>query len=607
MRYKKFEIHNFRGISELVLNLDECPWDIYTLVGLNESWKTTILEAINQFYSKDISWINNCIPKALKSNFTDSIKLIAHIKIDTEDKQDIQKIFENHWFEIDTDKVSDFIIKREFPFVSTKPQWENLDFWLIWYWIKKQLRKSKTPISSFIIKDKYPAEWQLIIKDIFYKLLPEVIYYQDFLNEFPESIILNTEDFEKGTVTHKYYCRVLQDVLDAIWDWKNLKEHIVNRMKSTILLDKESLDSTLNQMKGKMTEVLIQGWQELMGSKDLRINIKSRTIPKETLANWVEIPEKHILEIVIEDWYETYKIHERSLWFQWFFIFLLFTEFRKYRNSWVKHILFLLDEPASNLHSSAQTKILDTLGKLTLNWRHQLTYTTHSHYLINPNWLASTYVVKNNAIDITKWVAFNTANTDIKATRYPIFASQNPKQKEYFQPILSVLDYQPGLLEKIPSVILCEWKHDAFVFEYFKTILNKKDLVFYPGWWAWKNIDFLRLYIAWWRKFIVFQDSDDAGDKGVSKYMEEFWELVKDKIFNYKTIDPMWDNYSIESLFTEADKKLIIDNTYPGAKITKDNLHKWFQYLLATKKNIIFSEESTNKISSILDFFWKKL
>ena len=55
MKYTKFEISKFKGINHLVLDLEKLPQGkIFPLVGLNESGKTTILEAIN-FFQNNIS------------------------------------------------------------------------------------------------------------------------------------------------------------------------------------------------------------------------------------------------------------------------------------------------------------------------------------------------------------------------------------------------------------------------------------------------------------------------------------------------------------------------------------------------------------------------
>ena len=51
MRYTQFRIENYKGIEQLTLRL---TGDVTTLIGLNESGKTTILEAIYCFsYGKE--------------------------------------------------------------------------------------------------------------------------------------------------------------------------------------------------------------------------------------------------------------------------------------------------------------------------------------------------------------------------------------------------------------------------------------------------------------------------------------------------------------------------------------------------------------------------
>ena len=50
MRYLKFRIENFKGIKETEVDLRTSTGaNVFSLVGLNESGKTTILEAIHSF------------------------------------------------------------------------------------------------------------------------------------------------------------------------------------------------------------------------------------------------------------------------------------------------------------------------------------------------------------------------------------------------------------------------------------------------------------------------------------------------------------------------------------------------------------------------------
>lgn len=81
MDYRLFEVTNFRGIQQLKLDLGIYPKSkIFTLVGLNESGKSTILEAINFFHYKKsdleslelkgykINDIHNLVPISKRSN-----------------------------------------------------------------------------------------------------------------------------------------------------------------------------------------------------------------------------------------------------------------------------------------------------------------------------------------------------------------------------------------------------------------------------------------------------------------------------------------------------------------------------------------------------------
>ncbi len=54
MEYKSFHIKNFKGISDQTINLNKRPAGrVVTLVGLNESGKTTVLEAISSLERRE--------------------------------------------------------------------------------------------------------------------------------------------------------------------------------------------------------------------------------------------------------------------------------------------------------------------------------------------------------------------------------------------------------------------------------------------------------------------------------------------------------------------------------------------------------------------------
>ncbi len=106
--------------------------------------------------------------------------------------------------------------------------------------------------------------------------------------------------------------------------------------------------------------------------------------------------KKYYVELKIRQGSDDYSINDRSLGFRWFFSFLIFTAFRRQRSSESGETLFLLDEPASNLHQSSQQKLLQNIESIFSNCK--LIYSTHSHHLIEPKWLSGAYIIRNEAI-----------------------------------------------------------------------------------------------------------------------------------------------------------------------------------------------------------------
>ncbi len=131
MRFTRFEIENFKGIGKTVLDFSKIPSaNIFTLVGLNESGKTTILEAINSFSPdeegvetlyRDVMRkvrVEDLVPKSKKANFTGNINVRAALALDAGDRVRIEKFCkEKLACQIDLDPlVKNFSINRVLSF-----------------------------------------------------------------------------------------------------------------------------------------------------------------------------------------------------------------------------------------------------------------------------------------------------------------------------------------------------------------------------------------------------------------------------------------------------------------------------------------------------------
>lgn len=108
MKLVNFEVKKFKGIGNLKISFNSTPNnEVYTLVGINESGKTTILEALNYYEyndEKELNKISNAmlpshediIPIKSRSNFNDDIIIKAIHKLDNDDKEDLLEYIENN-------------------------------------------------------------------------------------------------------------------------------------------------------------------------------------------------------------------------------------------------------------------------------------------------------------------------------------------------------------------------------------------------------------------------------------------------------------------------------------------------------------------------------
>jgi predicted ATPase len=586
MKYKSFYIKNYKGINELTIELDKDPMsNIITLVGLNESGKTTILEAISIFSNPPkLTEIHKLIPKNRKFNFTDSIEVHATLELDEADERMISDYARTIGFKY-INPIHLFTQKIIFEFKDSELQKPrvNCDFNLTGLAERLRADRFYNPSSR-----EYKNIQSYVVKN----LIPSIIYYPNFLFNFPDRIYLEESEFED--IEQKTYRAVLSDIIDTLHEGINLEDHIVKRIKRDDLGLSEALESTLERISIQITKVVFTAWGQLFNSRGKEIRLKSGIDPLNDLT---------YLEVRLKEGSEQYQISERSLGFKWFFTFLLFTEFRKNRSNEKGEILFLLDEPASNLHSTAQKNLLVTFEHLVSNCK--MIYTTHSHHLINPKWLCGVYIVKNNAMNYEDELNYQSDKADIEATIYKQFVVNHPEQKTYFQPILDAIEYAPSHLEEVPNIILTEGKNDYYTFKYVNEVIFKNeypDVKFYPGNGADRNNQIIATYLAWGKDFTILLDGDKAGLDAKKRYMNEFGVVVEGKIITLKDIDSSY-SYPTENLFTEEEQIEIINGFDPSEKkFHKSKFNTALQNLFIQEEIIELSEVTVDKFRKVFEF-----
>lgn len=355
-----------------------------------------------------------------------------------------------------------------------------------------------------------------------------------------------------------------------------------------------------------MTTAVFQNWNRIfkrpMPEKEIVVSCDK---DEDTLDTFGQMQKgRWFIQLRVREANELYSISERSLGFRWFFAFLVLTHYRGFRSRSAKNTIFMLDEPASNLHPSAQVQLLDSFGKLAEQCT--LIYTTHSHHLINPEWLEGTFIVKNAGLeydDIDQ--NYSARNTDISLTKYRTFVSQHPDQTTYFKPILDALNYSPGKLENVPNVVMLEGKYDFYTLKYIQEkILNASDeLNLMPGGGAGSLDNPIRLYIAWGRNFIILLDADAEGNQQKKRYTDLFGVFIDTRLLTLEDVDLIWSNLSLEYLFTAQDRLLIQQTIYSDdTGYNKDHFNRAIQTLYLQNTKLPLEQATVDNLRKLWDF-----
>jgi predicted ATP-dependent endonuclease of OLD family len=582
-------IKNFKGINSLTIDLSKQPESrIYTFIGLNESGKTTILEAINIIkdgYNSDEA--HRLIPKHLKANFTDDVSVEAIVEVDGDDNSRIESKFKELGYII-YKPIKTFSINATCSFENSKVK-EIVSYWDF----SPNLRKPKS--RKDIVLEAESEDWQTMVKYIKENLMPRIVYYENFLFEFPERIYL-TGNRSKNNA----YKDIIEDIVQELIPNGSIQTSLVDNYLSSDSGAQDIFDAIRSKLQDKIGREVFSSWGKLFNSEDMQASIEMRFGMEST-----EKGQDFYVEIKIKENTDLFYISERSLGFQWFFSFLFFILFRKNRKTDLGETLFLLDEPASNLHSSAQKKLLETFERFVDNKDKplKLLYTTHSHYMINPKWLEGAFVVKNEAINYLDPFC-NLTTTNIKAIPYKSFVAKYPKQQDYYQPVLDALDYQPGLLEKIPNIIITEGKNDYYTLSYINEILldkKYKNIHLMPGAGCTKNSTVIQLYMAWNKSFLILLDGDKAGKRSKKEYIKLFGDSINESIKIYSDFVPEIGNAMMEDIFSEEEKLHITQRFDESAiKYNKSAFNSAIQSALINNESIALSKESLDKFEKLL-------
>ena len=444
------------------------------------------------------------------------------------------------------------------------------------------------------------------------QLFPRIVYFPTFLFNFPEKILVSdgASDFEGN----EYFKRMVEDALASLDDPLNLETHIVGRvlnkepetpfanwlipwMQSD---ERERVASALAKLSQKISNEVFGRWKEVLGSE-----LGRKEIVIDHLVELGESEERQVfLEFKVKDGYSVFKVSERSLGFRWFFCFLLFTRF--FRGSKGGESIFLFDEPASNLHSKAQSKLLDSL-KAIADERNDIIYSTHSHHLINPLWLETTFIVTNGepTDGVSPDTDFVVEDSDIRAQRYKTFVGQNAEKSHYFQPILDSLQVSPSHLEAIREGVLTEGKSDFYILNWYKKYHEEScTLDFVPVGGATNASALMSLYLGLALRFVFLLDSDRAGHEAKKRYLREL-PISEERILQISEVFSPGKK-TIEDLLSK-NMLDFIGKKYFVSRVSKKHILRAFSEALSGQNDLPDDRETLSNLNELIDALRERL
>lgn len=567
MEIKSFRIKNFRSIKNSgICNLSGD--NITIIAGMNESGKTAILEALEDFNTdKEIR------KEAIPLHEEEASPVIA-ITFEI-DKETLEEIFNEINLEIKASKSTNIEIIKKYP---------------------NEYSLSKKSIKELGIKDDASIKIkEKEIEDLYEKFSNLRTEYSVAGGNWPE---INLEDLTQFKSQLEKYSIDIQTYLANIVE--PAKQNKIRQKLNELIKKITEIPNLgpvekrfLNELKkGIPNFILFSSFDDIFPSevplneapnhdliKDLNIIsdlnlevITSGSIPRKMKHKdelnvqlkqdygefWTQdLTSLHIdwdsnnLYFHIKEEDEYFPPDRRSKGKQWHLAFYIRVSARARED--VPNIM-LIDEPGLYLHAKAQRDVLNKLEASSEDT--EIIFSTHSPYLID--------IDKLNRIRL---------NLKSKAKgSYILNKIHKGADKETLTPIITAigLDLSMGLDIAKDNNILVEGISDYYYLSAFKELLNfqfKKEVHFIPSVGADKFHFLVPLMMGWGLNYCVVLDNDNKGRQVKKKLLKEFGAT------DIKIIHPSENmDEEIEDLFKREDFiKYVLNEKSSGIPTDKKN------------------------------------
>jgi len=627
MKYEKFRIRNFKGIKDTIVDLTgQAGSSIFAFVGLNESGKTTVLEAIYSFSPDGVTSdllgsdtdigvpVKDRVPRHQISSFSGDVSVEATISISSKEKTSFSEaMLERHALTVDLKTLPcSLVFERKETFKDGDLEGSSFILHTLPMVKAATERKWRAPTEDEATK----------IRQVLYNDTPDIAYFPTFVFDFPEKIYLTA----RGDELDDFYRGVFQDILDFDGRGFTIEKDIVRRIRNPDMTipwlkffslwtshdNATKIQHVMDRAGAAVTKVVFGRWNRIFGEdvrgKEIVITFNVAEGEVSDVAGNISKTNEHdvFIKFQIRDGTRRFDVNDRSLGFRWFFAFMLFTQFRVASTD-ARPVLFLFDEPASNLHAAAQQKLIDCFPSIAQT-PNALAYTTHSHYMVEPRWLEQTFIVTNRSDSppsaVLDAVSLDDESLDVQVSPYRKFVQVHPTQTSYFQPILDRLEVVPSRLDIQRSSIILEGKSDYYIIRYATQLLKVSDLPLVPGLGAGTFNSLISIHLGWNLKFFFLLDSDKQGKLELERYRIEYG-LPADHIVTLE--DLVKNAKEIEDLVDDEGRQIIAASLGVATRLTKKMICGFFQERLASNSVVGLGSGFEQKSRALLDALRERL
>lgn len=388
-KYKSFESAQNFGLEN----------DITILVGMNESGKTSALEAIakTRYFQDDENFKFNAThdyprkdKKRMEKNSENPAAITCTYEIDNNLLVSIERemgkgtlkstIFSVTTKYNNTRTIDISVDAKKFIEHKTKEIGIASDT------LTDKLLKVKNKVDLETLQKEYSDENKVTgIKSLEKYFINTNNWTSDPIGEYVYRVLIIPK-IPKFLYYDEYYALPSRISIEKLND-QNLSDNEYKTAKALFELSDINIDdivkstnfedfiAELEATEAIISDELFKYWQT---NKNLNITFQIDKIEETDNRNNTRIVE-HVLDIRVKNKGVSLPLKNRSKGFNWFFSFLVW--FKKIQEDANSNYILLLDEPGLNLHASAQADLLHFLEDLSRNY--QIVYTTHSPFMIN--------------------------------------------------------------------------------------------------------------------------------------------------------------------------------------------------------------------------------